>query len=69
MFEKSFRTLRHPLEHLPECNGWSYALQLNTYRYILDGKYGCVIGENMYLGIVHGSLYKPRLVKVLLLEE
>ena len=68
-FEKCFRALRPPLEHLPDCNGWLYTLQLNIYRHILEGEYGCVIGENMYLGIVHGSLYKPRLVKVPLLAE
>ena len=68
-FDKCFRALRPPFEHLPDCNGWLYALQLNTYRYILEGEYGYRIGERMYLAIVHGTLAKPRLVRVPLLQE
>ena len=68
-FEKCFRELRPPLEHLPDCNGWLYTLQLNTYRYILEGEYGYVIGDHMYLAIVHQTLPKPRLVRVPLLQE
>ena len=68
-FDKCFRALGPPLEHLPDCNGWLYALQLNTYRYILEGEYGYVIGDHMYLAIVHKTLAKPRLVKVPRLQE
>ena len=32
-FENSFRTLKEPLDHLAECNGNLYALQLNMYRF------------------------------------
>ena len=63
-FEKCFRELRPPLEHLPDCNGWLYTLQLNTYRYILEGEYGYIIGDHMYIAIVHQTLPKPRLVRV-----
>ena len=31
-FENPFRSLKEPLNHLAECNGYLYALQLNTYR-------------------------------------
>ena len=31
-FENPFRTLKEPLQHLAECNGNLYSLQLNTYR-------------------------------------
>ena len=31
-FENRFKTLIEPLNHLAECNGYLYALQLNTYR-------------------------------------
>ena len=29
----AFRSLRPPCEHMPDCNGSLYALQLNTYRF------------------------------------
>ena len=31
-FENPFRSLKEPLNHLAECNGNIYSLQLNTYR-------------------------------------
>ena len=31
-FENPFRTLKEPLQHLADCNGNLYALQLNAYR-------------------------------------
>ena len=31
-FENRFRSLKEPLNHLAECNGNLYSLQLNTYR-------------------------------------
>ena len=27
------------IDHLPDCNFWHYALQLNTYKAILEQKY------------------------------
>ena len=27
-----FRSLREPIDHLPDANGWLYCLQLNTYK-------------------------------------
>ncbi len=68
-FERCFRALLPPLDHLPDCNGWLYALQLNTYRFILECEYGYAVGGNMYLAIVHPGLAKPRLVRVPLLQE
>jgi hypothetical protein len=36
----------HPLlSHLPDTNFWHYALQLNTYRAILEKKYGKTVRE------------------------
>ena len=28
--------MKRPFDHLPQCNYWEYALQLNVYRYILE---------------------------------
>jgi hypothetical protein len=33
------------IEHLPDTNFWHYSLQLNTYKYILETKYGKRVTE------------------------
>ena len=38
--------------HLPDSNFWHYALQLNTYRAILQAKYGKVVTQ-LYLVRIH----------------
>lgn len=38
--------------HLPDSNFWHYALQLNTYKYILETKYGKTI-KDLYLVRLH----------------
>jgi ATP-dependent exoDNAse (exonuclease V) beta subunit len=38
--------------HLPDSNFWHYALQLNTYKYILETKYGKII-KDLYLVRLH----------------
>lgn len=40
------------LEHLPDTNFWHYSLQLNTYKKILEEKYGKVV-SGMYLVCLH----------------
>ena len=40
------------ISHLPNCNFWTYSLQLNTYRYILEKNYGFKI-SGMYLIRIH----------------
>jgi hypothetical protein len=42
------------INHLPDTNFWHYALQLNTYKAILERKYDKKI-EGMYLVILHPS--------------
>lgn len=37
--------LNHIVAHIPDTNFWHYALQLNTYKYILEDKYGKQIRE------------------------
>ena len=31
-FENAFKSLSEPINHLPDSNGWLYALQLNIYK-------------------------------------
>ena len=38
--------------HLPDSNFWHYALQLNTYKHILERKYGKII-KDLYLVRLH----------------
>ena len=38
--------------HLPDSNFWHYALQLNTYKYILETKYGKTI-KDLFLVRLH----------------
>ena len=40
------------VSHLPDTNFWKYSLQLNTYKKILQDKYGLVISE-MHLVVLH----------------
>lgn len=53
-FENSFgETAINPcIKHLPNTNFWHYALQLNTYRKILEDKYGKKV-TGMYLICLH----------------
>ena len=41
-----------PLQHLPDCNYFTYALQLNLYRYILESEY-CLRVSRMIFGVAH----------------
>lgn len=40
------------IQHLPDTNYWHYALQLNTYKYILINKYHINV-TNLYLVVLH----------------
>ena len=40
------------ISHLPDANFWHYTLQLNTYKYILETKYGKTI-KDLYLVRLH----------------
>lgn len=40
------------IEHLPDTNYWHYCLQLNTYKAILEDKYGKKV-EELYLVCLH----------------
>ena len=40
------------IQHVPNTNFWHYSLQLNTYKYILERKYGKTV-RNMRLVVLH----------------
>jgi len=40
------------IQHVPNTNFWHYSLQLNTYKYILERKYGKIV-RNMRLVVLH----------------
>ena len=62
-FDKCYRSLLPPLEHIPDCNGYIYMLQLGLYKYICESEYGMKI-DTLFLGVVHPSQNMPRLVRM-----
>ena len=60
--------MKEPLGHLPDCNFYTYSLQLNLYAYILSTEYGMPV-NNMLLGIVHPDKDKGQLLSVPCLRE
>jgi len=56
------------INHLPDANFWHYALQLNTYRKIIENNYGKKIHE-MYLVCLHPNKPNFQRIKVPRLEE
>ena len=67
-FDKCFRPLGPPLEHVPDCNGFLYMLQLALYKYICESEYGLRI-DSLFLGVVHPTQDKPRLIRMPYLRE
>ena len=60
--------MKEPLGHLPDCNFYTYSLQLNLYAYILSTEYGMPV-NSMLLGIVHPDRDKGQLLSVPCLRE
>ena len=67
-FDKCFRSLYPPLEHVPDCNGFLYMLQLALYKYICESEYGLKI-DSLFLGVVHPTQEKPRLIRIPYMRE
>jgi len=44
-----------PISHIPDTNFWHYSIQLNTYKLIIERKYGYKI-KDMYLICIHPEL-------------
>lgn len=41
-----------PLQHLPDCGGWHYRIQLNCYKFLLEKYYGRKVSA-MYVVCTH----------------
>jgi len=44
-----------PISHIPDTNFWHYSIQLNTYKLIIERKYGYKV-RDMYLICIHPEL-------------
>jgi hypothetical protein len=44
-----------PISHIPDTNFWHYSIQLNTYKLIIERKYGYKV-KDMYLICIHPEL-------------
>lgn len=61
--ESRFRCLRPPLEHLPDTDYWTHALQVNLYSCMLSSEYGLSMCP-CYLGMVHPERSRGRCLTV-----
>lgn len=53
----------HQISHLPDSNYWHYCVQLNTYKAILEDKYGMKI-RDMYLICLHPNNLNKSYLKI-----
>ena len=51
-YNNPWRCTQAPLGHLPDCAGWHYRLQLNTYKFLLQQYYGRSVSA-MYVVCLH----------------
>jgi len=56
------------ISYIPDTNYWHYCLQLNTYKFILEDKYGKVI-KDMYLICLHPEKSDYEKIKVCDLQD
>lgn len=66
--ENRFQSGKGPVAHLPDTNYWHYALQLNTYRRILQKHYGFRVVE-LALVVLHPKNPDYVVVKLPFLED
>jgi len=58
------------IRHLPDCKFWQYSLQLNTYKMILEAKYGKTVTELCLVRLHPEDAYKSYdLIPVPILEK
>lgn len=48
---RGYSKMKAPLDHLDDCKGAAYALQLSIYQYILERDYGVKIGDRILLSL------------------
>ena len=51
-YANRYRNMLSPLNHLPDCSGVQYRLQLNLYRYLLESHYDAKVSA-MFIVCVH----------------
>lgn len=51
-YSNQFRNMKEPLDHLPDCKGIHYRLQVNIYRYLLQKYYGLEV-SGMHVVCIH----------------
>jgi ATP-dependent exoDNAse (exonuclease V) beta subunit len=56
------------INHLPNSNFWHYSLQLNTYKKILERKYGKIV-SGLFLVVLHPNQDSWKRIKVPILEN
>ena len=56
------------INHIPNSNFWHYSFQLNTYKMILETKYGMKV-SGLFLVILHPNQDGWRRIKVPILES
>ena len=61
--DNTFRKGRFPLNHLDDANFWHYALQLNTYKYILEKNYSKIISA-MRIVRLHPNQEDYQIIKI-----
>ena len=66
--DNRFERGEYPLNHLPNTNYWHYSMQLNTYRRILENKYGYKVKE-LALVVLHPSNPDFVLIKLPFLDR
>ena len=67
-YDNSFDSMYPPIEHLPDTNYWTYCLQLNTYRFMLESEYSMDVGS-MFLGVVHPNRDTPQVIELPRLDD
>jgi len=63
-FDNRYEHLKYPFQHLPDCNGSLYAMQLSVYAHFLESDYNMKVADDMYLALCHPDNPGPQLIRV-----
>lgn len=67
-YSNSFRRMKPPFAHLPDCAGVHYRLQLNCYRFLIEKYYGRQVGRMVVVGTHPDNGSSPFLDEVPVLD-
>lgn len=69
--KNGYQKMKRPVDHLDDCNGNKYALQLSVYRYILETEYGLEgqFESQQHLVILHQTQGQYQKVELPYLKE